>query len=375
MQKFILYFFVLFIASCNTKTSESQKIETPIHNNILALSNSQLNVIDIKTAKLEVVNMSGTIKVYGKIDVPPQNLVSMSVPLGGYLKSTHLLPGMHIAKGEVIAILEDQQYIQLQQDYLITKVKLQTSENEFLRQKDLNESKASSDKVFQIAKADYQSNKITLSALSEKLKLINVNPSNLTEDNLSKSINVYAPFDGFVSKVNVNIGKYVTPSDIIFELVNPDDIHLNLKVFEKDLIQLSIGQKVLAYTNIHPEKKYNCEILQISRDINLDKTADVHSHFDNYDKSLIPGMYMNADIKLNEQAVQTIAEKALVIFGTKKFIFIRLDKKNFELFEVKVGQTNNGLVEIENATDLIGKDIVTDGSYKLLMALKNKSEE
>jgi cobalt-zinc-cadmium efflux system membrane fusion protein len=59
--------------------------------------------------------------VNGKIDVPPQNMVSISVPLGGYLKSTKLLEGMHISKGEVIAIMEDQQYIQLQQDYLTAK--------------------------------------------------------------------------------------------------------------------------------------------------------------------------------------------------------------------------------------------------------------
>jgi hypothetical protein len=38
-----------------------------------------------------------------------------------------------------------------------------------------------------------------------------------------------------VSKVNVNIGKYVNPSDVLFELINPDDIHLNLKVYEKIL--------------------------------------------------------------------------------------------------------------------------------------------
>ncbi len=77
-----------------------------------------------------------------------------------------------------------------------------------------------------------------------------------------------------VSKVNVNIGKYVTPADVLFELVNPNDLHLNLKVFEKDLGSLAIGQRLITYNNAHPDLKYRCEILLISKDINTDSTAD-----------------------------------------------------------------------------------------------------
>jgi len=65
---------------------------------------------------------------------------------------------------------------------------------------------------------------------------------------------VYSPINGFVSTVNVNIGKYVTASDVLFELVNPTDIHLALTVYEKDLNRLFIGQKLAAYSNNQPEK-------------------------------------------------------------------------------------------------------------------------
>ena len=55
------------------------------------------------------------------------------------------------------------------------------------------------------------------------------------KNNISKSVTIYSPIDGYVSKVNVNIGKYLNPTDILFELINPDDIHLNLKVYEKEI--------------------------------------------------------------------------------------------------------------------------------------------
>jgi len=96
---------------------------------------------------------------------------------------------------------------------------------------------------------EYKTQKFSVSALAEKLRLININPETLNESNLSRSINMYSSIDGFVSKVNVNIGKYVNPADILFELINPEDIHLNLKVFEKDLDKLAIGQKLFTYNN------------------------------------------------------------------------------------------------------------------------------
>ena len=122
----------------------------------------------------------------------------------------------------------------------------------------MNQSKASSDKVFEKSQTEYLSQKVLIKALSEKLKLIDINPDNLNENNISRSINIYSPIDGFVSTVKMNIGRYVTPTDILFELVNPADIHLALTVFEKDLDKLFIGQKIIAYNNNQTSRKYNC---------------------------------------------------------------------------------------------------------------------
>jgi cobalt-zinc-cadmium efflux system membrane fusion protein len=370
-----LSMFFLLVACSKPASDESKTEETTTVSNSIQLSDAQIQAGGIKTAKATERNMAGIIRVNGKIDVPPQNLISVSVAMGGYLKSTKLLPGMHFAKGEVLAVLEDQQYIQLQQEFLTAKIKLQTGEQEYLRQKDLNESKAASDKVFQLAKADYLSTRVLVSALSEKLKLINVNPQTLTEENLSKNINIYAPFDGFVSKVNVNVGKYITPADVIFELVNPNDIHLNLRVFEKDLLQLAIGQKVLAFTNINPEKKYTCEILEISKDISDEHTAQVHSHFENYDQSLLPGMYMNAEVQVNNQKLQAMPESAVLNFDAKTYVFVQRAKNIYEMVEVQTGPTENNFTGIINGEVVSGKDVVVEGAYTLLMALKNKPEE
>jgi cobalt-zinc-cadmium efflux system membrane fusion protein len=284
---------------------------------------------------------------------------------------------MHVKKGEVIAVMEDQQYIQLQQDYLTIKSKLNFYENEFNRQKELNLSKASSDKVFQQSEMDFKTQKIALSALTEKLKLINIDPEKLSESNLSRSANVYSSIDGFVSKVNVNIGKYVNPSDVLFELINPSDIHLNLKVFEKDLNKLSIGQKLVAFNNNQPDAKHPCEIILISQELSADRSAEVHCHFEDYDKTLLPGMYMNAEVEIKINNTESINEDAIVSHEGKDFIFISKGKNQFELIEIKKGSAETNFTEVNtlDGKDLSGYEVVTKGAYSLLMQLKNTSEE
>lgn len=365
----------VLLSACGneTKTAQTQTEQTP--SAIVTLTNEQYKNAGIETGKLSTKNISSLLKVNGKIDVPPQSMVSVSVPLGGYLKSTKLLAGMHINKGEVLAVMEDAQYIQLQQDYLTAKAQFVLTESEYNRQKELNQSKATSDKVFEQAKASWQTQLVLIKSLEEKLKLIGLNPQKLKADNISNSINIYSPITGFVSAVNVNIGKYVNPSDVLFELVNPSDIHLTLSVFEKDINKLSIGQKLFAYTNTNPDKKYDCEIILISKNLSNQNSAEVHCHFEQYDKSLLPGMFMNAEIELSGNNAAALPSEAIVRFENKQYVFIAKDNNQFEMLEVKIGNNENGFTELIISEELKNQTFVTKGAYNLLMAMKNKRDE
>jgi cobalt-zinc-cadmium efflux system membrane fusion protein len=377
MKNMILVFGIFFLVACGSKKTreEPTQSKTAIEGDITTLTDAQLALAKIELGKVERRSISTVVKLNGKIDVPPQNLISVSMPLGGYLKSTKLLPGMHINKGELIAIMEDQQYIQLQQDYLTTKNKLEFAKAEYLRQKELNLSKATSDKLFQQTEMEYKSLLITLSALNEKLKLINISIEKLTENSISNNVKIYSQISGFVSKVNVNIGKYVNPTDVLFELINPSDFHLNLKVFEKDIDELSIGQKLIAYSNNFPNKKYDCEIILISRDISPERTVDVHCHFEKYDKTLLPGMYMNADVEVKNSNAFSISEDAVVNFEGLNYVFVAKDKNQFQMVKVETGIKENGFIEVKNNDAFTNKQIVIKDAYTLLMKLKNKSEE
>ncbi len=375
-MKFIWILILLAAASCAGDKKETPSVETTEETEtVVTLTEEQYKNARIETGDITRRSVAAVLKVNGKIDVPPQNMVSVSFPLGGYLKSTKLLPGARVSKGEVIAVMEDQQYIQLQQDYLTAKARQSYLENEYRRQQELNKSKASSDKVYQQAEADYNSNRIMISALEQKLRLIGINTGQLGETNISRTVNIYAPVNGFVSSVNVNVGRYVTPADVLFEIVDPTDIHLLLTVFEKDIDKLFIGQKLVAYTNNEPDKKHTAKIVLIGKDVAADRTIPVHCHFDSYDKLLVPGMYMNAEIRVDEADALVVPEDAVVRYGDKEYVFTVKGDKTYEMTEVLSRRADEGYIAISWANDEdVSKQVVTTNAYSLLMMLKNKSE-
>ena len=166
MSKIHLYIaFIILLASCSSKKQAEAGTKETVAEDMVTLTDAQLKNAGIETGTVQEQTMNSSLKVNGMVDVPPQNLVSVSFPLGGYLRSTKLMPGMHVNRGEVIAVIEDQALIQLQQDYLVAVAKLGFLQKEFERQKMLNENKVNADKVYQQAQADYSSQKVLVKGL------------------------------------------------------------------------------------------------------------------------------------------------------------------------------------------------------------------
>ncbi|PVD52322.1 efflux transporter periplasmic adaptor subunit [Terrimonas sp.] len=372
MRTSLYIFLTLFFLSCSEHEPEKTAEHHEEAEDIITLTEAQIKNANIETETIKTHVMSRELKVNGLVDVPPQNIVSVSFPLGGYLKSTNLLPGMHINKGEIIATMQDQSLIQLQQDYLVAKAKLQYLEKDFERQKMLNENKVNADKIFQQAQADFAAQKVQARGYEEKLRLVGINPDKLSDQTLSRNVHIYSPIDGFVSKVNVNIGKYVNPSDVLFELINPDDIHAALTVFEKDISKIKPKQKVMVTFVDDPSTQYECEVILVTRNVDNDRSALVHCHFEKKPKQLLPGMFLNAVVNLEDIKTTAVPENAVVRYNKQSFIIVETGDTTYRLIPVETGNTSSGLVElVDKSNDLQGKKIITQNAYAVLSKLKN----
>ncbi|MBQ0152496.1 MAG: efflux RND transporter periplasmic adaptor subunit [Chryseobacterium sp.] len=341
---------------------------------VLKLTDAQLKNMSLEMVEISNSDMPVTIRLNAKAEVAPQNTVSITNAFGGYVKRIGLIPGNYVTKGQVLVVLEDPQYIQTQEDYLTTKALLEQANADFVRQRDLNAAQAASNKVMEAAKANKQTLQVKKSALEQRLRLMNINPGSVSLGNIQRQISVTAPVSGMVSEVNVNMGQYASPANPMLEIINPDSALLNVRIFEKDLPQIEVGQAVKAFTNTQPDKKADAVITSISREVNEDGTVNVYAKItQNNGVKLAANMYFNIELQVANAKGLALPEEAVVNFEGKDYVFEQLSAKEFIMIAVQKGNTNIGMIGI--LTQLpAGKKYVTKGSYRLLTALKNSGE-
>jgi len=380
---FIAAFFIALISCSGGKKTELAEEEEVIPEDIVELRADQIKLANIETGAIELRSLSGTLKVSGIVAAAPQNLATVSMPLGGFVKSTSLMPGNAVKKGQTLAILENQEFVDIQQNYLETKNKLEYAEAEYKRHTELYKDDVYSQKNLQQVTSDYKSLKTQVKALEQKLALIGINPATLSEDAISSSVALASPISGYVTAVNINIGKFVSPSDVLFEIVNSDKLFLELTLFEKDADKVSAGQKIHFFINNETEQ-HEAVIYQTGKSIGTDRTYKVYATVIGSCENVIPGMYVNAIIETSGNLVASLPSEAIVSFDEKDYIFVYEKEKEedgkpfteYRIIEVQKGVTDGGFTEIVLPAGFAVKDakVVIKGAYNLLSAKKNAGE-
>ena len=374
----------LGLVSCTKSkvVTENIKVEV-IPEDIVELREDQIKLSNIETGSIELKSMGSTLKVNGIVSVAPQNLATVCMPMGGFVKSTNLMPGNVVRKGQTLAILENQDFIDMQQNYLEAKNKFELAKSDYNRQSELYKSDVSSQKNMQQVTSNFNSLKVQLRALEQKLALIGINVSKLNEDNISRSVALVSPISGYVKAVNVSIGKSVSGSDVLFEIVNSDKLFLELTLFEKDADKVANGEKIRFFINNETEQ-HEALIYQTGKSINNDKSYKVYANVIGHCKNMLPGMYVNALIQAKSNQVTSVPTASIVSFDDKDYVFV-FDKNKVEngkpfteyrMIQVKKGVSDNGFTEIvlpENFNFKTAK-VVIKGAYNLLSAKKNAGE-
>ncbi|WP_276381116.1 efflux RND transporter periplasmic adaptor subunit [Flavobacterium sp. H4147] len=377
MKKKIIFAFtaILMLAACGKKEENKPTEAVKLDSNIITLSAEQAKNAGIITGNPQEKELSAIVQLQGEVTVPPNSLVNVTFPLGGYIKKTNIVAGMHVRKGQVLAVIEDMQYIQLQQDYLTAKEQFKAANLEFSRQKELNAKKASSDKVFEQVTAERETQRIAMASLAQKLELLGLNVNRLTASTITKAINVVSPVNGLVSKVNINNGKYVAPTEMLFELTNIQDVMLTFNVFEKDVQSLKEGQKLEVYSNSNPEKKFTAKIQFINHSLNQDRAAEVIARLDRYNPLFLPGLFVNADIHISNKKQLTLPENAIADWKGKSYVFEDNGNNSYKLVEVKAGIAQNGFKQFSSEVITASSKVVIKNAYTLLMKAMNESAQ
>jgi len=379
----ILIGIYLTVISCNQNPASATKETEVLPEDIVEMREDQKKLAEIELGKIEMHSLGSVLKVNGVISVAPQNLATVCMPLGGFIKNTTLLPGNQVTRGQVLAVVDNQEFVDVQQAYLEAKNKLSFAEADFKRHTDLYKDDVYSEQNVQQVTVEYKNLKALVRSLEQKLILIGIVPDKLKEENISSTVNLVSPIDGFLKSVNINIGKYVSPTEVLFEIVNKDKLFLTLTLFEKDADKVASGQKVRFYINNETEM-HEAVISQTGKSVGDDRSFMVYATVSSQCKNLLPGMYVNALISESDLQVTALPSEAVVSFDDKDYIFTyEKDKEEagkafteYKMIEVKKGVTDSGYTEIilPEGFNISAAKVVTKGAYSLLSAKKNAGE-
>ncbi len=362
--------FVLLLAACQAKTPEGTGTDNSGRGGSVAgsdritLSNEQVSTAGIRSGKLVEKALSVTLSCNGSVEVPPQSLVSVSLPMEGYVKKINFYSGTKVRRGDLLAVLEHPRYLDIQKDYMILGNNLAVLKQDLERQEILAKEDAASQKKLMQARAEFQNALVQHSALAEQLKLLGIDPGKITPENLSSEVKVFAPINGYVKENYANTGELMTAGQSIMDLEDVSHLHVHLVVYEKDINRVREGQEV-EFTTEAGQGLYKATIVTVGKSIHDEsRSADVHVHIRNPDAALMSGMYVKARILMESKTVYALPEEGISDENGQSYVFVR-EGNDFLRLPVRTGTSQDGFVEIISPDNLLGKEIVLAGAYYL----------
>ncbi|KAB2912664.1 MAG: efflux RND transporter periplasmic adaptor subunit [Bacteroidetes bacterium] len=407
----------LVFASCNSNKTDIQEKEAEHHDehentNTATLTAEQMKSIKIELGSIEKKQLTASLKANGLLRVPNDNKANATTLFGGVVKTLLVQIGNTVSKGQVIATIGNTNFITMQEELLNTTAKLELAILEFERQKTLKEGNATALKTFQIAETELKTLQAKRASLESQLHLAGINTQNLSAENIQSVINVISPINGTVSDISVNIGSYANANTSIAEIVDNNQLHLDLYVYEKDLQKLKVGQTIHFTLTNNPGKEYDADVYAISNTFEQNtKAVAVHAMVKGNKQGLIDGMSITALVSLENATVDAVPTNAIVNHEGQDYIFIVTDAHKeeehhgetetaehkhdehghehsekeepehkeegttFEKIPIRKGTTDVGYSEITLLKEIpANSKVVVNGAFFILAKMNNKGE-
>jgi cobalt-zinc-cadmium efflux system membrane fusion protein len=394
----------VMLASCSqqpkTEEKEAATKEKPkTQSEGVTLSQSQLDAVGIRLGSIEEKNLKSVVKASGQLEVPPQNKAEVTLLMGGVVNQVFVLEGQHVSKGQKLATIENNQLIQLQQDYMAAQSSLSYATKEYERQKELNEANAGTGKIYQQSQSALRTEQAKVAALSRQLRQVGVSPESASHGRFITQIPVYAPISGTIGKIAIQTGSYAEPARPLMNIIDNSKVHCDLVVYEKDLFKVKAGQQVYFTLTNQDNREITGKIYGVNQSFeNESKAIIAHAVIEQAAKSnLIQGMYVSALIDVGQQLASVVPTEAVIKTGGKEYIYYlvrmnqpetsKVTKDNndeapagksyvFKKAEVVTGVTDLGYTEIKMVKEP-PKDIkiVTKGAFYILSSESATGDE
>ncbi len=374
IYRIVILFIFTIVLSCGNK--EKQSIESVASeantDNRIQVTQEQFDQNNMSLGQIKENEFPIIVTTSGMIDVPPENRAVVSATMGGYIKTTPLLIGDKVRKGQLLVTIENPEFVALQQEYMEVNGQLSYLKAEFERQQTMVAENISSQKSFLKAESDYKTGVAKYNGLKKQMGMLNISVEQVEKGIISTVASIYAPIAGSITSVNVSKGTFVSPSTSIMEIINNDHIHLELSVFEKDIMKIKKGQLVEFRIPEASSDIYKAEVHLVGTSIDDNRTIKVHAHLeDEKVTNFLTGMFVEANIITDSSTQMSLPTDAIGVIDDQSYVLLLDETKEgsyyFKQVQVKTqGSYQNITAFDETASFGQEAQFLTKGAFSLI---------
>ena len=246
---------------------------------------------EVETAKVDSSTIVETVSATGKIQ--PEIEVKIASMVSGEIISLPIKEGQVVKKGDLLVKINPDLYTSglnrtvanlsgtksnlSQADASFKESKLSYDRNKTLFEKGII-SKSDWDKAtasFEVAKAAKQTAYFNVQSASASV--------NEAKDNLGRTI-IYAPADGTISVLNVELGERVLGTQQmagteILRVANLNNMEVEVDVNENDIVKIKVGDEAKVEVDAYLKKEFKGVVTSISNSASSTLTADQVTNF------------------------------------------------------------------------------------------------
>jgi len=284
--------------------------------------------------------------------------------------------GDRVKAGQALAYLDSVELDQTWADYLKAQGKVELARKNFQREETLFEKKVSPEKDVLKAKQELGEAEADLNLAKERFRLLGVNVSQFESSKGNGNhplIPVTSPVSGVVIEKTVTQGEVVNSEKTLFTVADLSTLWVVIDVYEKDSSRLSLGTGVKVSVTAFPEKTFRGKIAYIGAVVDeKTRTEKARVTIDNSSGLLKPGMFATVLIEATSGGTErliAVPEEAVLIDGTKRYVFIQTAPDKFKRREIVAGRTFGNRLEVTSGLKE-GETVAVKGSFILKSELK-----
>ena len=369
----------LFVGSCsNSPKSHAPAEEDHKHGESeeVELSEAQIKAVDIQIGEMALVSLGVTLKANGELAVNPQDEALIAPLTSGLVKRIMVKEGEHVTKGRAVAYVENLEVLNLQQDYLAAKEEERLANQELERQQALAKEGAGIKKNLQQAIATARTVSSKVSMLGRQLSLYGISPSAVDGGSLVTEVPVVSPISGTVSKIMCSTGGFADLQAPLMKIVNNAAIYCRLNIFEKNIPDVTPGQKVEIRLTNRLQIVLDGEVVSLSQAMESGKkslTARVKI-LNSQNNDLVSGMPVIGIITAENSEVEALPDDAIVTSEGRSYVFAVDGQeeedgkimKHFKKMEIIPGIKERGYTQVKFLTPIEdGTKFVTKNAFYL----------